>query len=55
MKKATVKYQLERDGELYPTLYDRFHEAMKFGEMLVQCGWIKSYEIRPKKAVWIKA
>ena len=55
MKKATVKYQLIRDGELYSTVYDRKMDAWQAGQGLVASGWIKGYQIIPNKAIWLKA
>ncbi len=54
MKKATMKYQLVRDSELYTTLYDRVLDAIKTGIELKECGWIKEFSVVPIKAIWIK-
>ena len=55
MKKATVKYQLIRDGELYGTVYDRKMDAWQAGQGLIAAGWIKEFKIIPNKAIWIRA
>jgi len=55
MKKATVKFQLVRDGELYNMLYDKHYEATEAGQMLVYCGWIKAFSVVPVKTIWLKA
>lgn len=52
--KATVKFQLERDGELYNQVFDLAREAKEYAESLVSCGYIKDYKVIPVKAVWIK-
>ena len=50
--KLTTKYQLIRDGELYDTLYDRAIDAIQAGEALLMSGWISTYKLQPKKALW---
>jgi len=54
MKKSTVKYQLIRDGELYNTVYNHSFEAAEAGQLLIECGWIKSYDIKPIQVIWLK-
>lgn len=53
--KATVKFQLERDGEHYNQVFDRAYEARDYAEKLVSCGFIQTYKVIPVKAVWLKA
>jgi hypothetical protein len=52
--KRTTKFQLVRDGELVNTVYDLAREARDIGEQLIVCGWIKTYQVIPIKAVWLK-
>jgi hypothetical protein len=53
MKKATTKFQLKRDGEQFGMVYDLHREAKEAAERLVECGWIKEYEVIPIKSVWL--
>ena len=55
MKKQSIKYQLIRDKEIYPTVYDTITEAMTIGELLQKCGWIAECRVIPIKAIWLKA
>jgi hypothetical protein len=57
MKKATVKYKVvaECGGEWMERggMFDRYYEAKHYGDGLVECGFITSYEVHPVKAIWL--
>jgi len=53
--KTALKYQITRDGELSNIVYNTFSEAADAGRELIQIGWIKSFAVRPVRAVWLKA
>ena len=55
MRKATVKYQLIRDGDHYNAVYDLWREAETAGRELIACGWITKFIIVPVRAIWLKA
>jgi hypothetical protein len=48
-----TKYQLKRDGILYEKVYNRKWEAKLAGDILLDAGWIKEYEIVPIIANWL--
>jgi len=53
--KASLKYQITRDGEVFNRVYNTFSEAADAGRELLNIGWIKSFEVRPVRAVWLRA
>jgi hypothetical protein len=55
MKRATIKWQLIRDGELYNTVYDSLYDAIKIGYELKQTGFIRDYHAVAVKAIWLSA
>jgi hypothetical protein len=56
LPKPTVRFQVRKNDEQKATgtVFNTSWEAKEYGDRLVECGWLQSFQVIPVKAIWLR-